>query len=263
METFVQKPGSGGGVRCPGWSPWRGTGWVPLASVVVPGTSPWLAGPCPLRLGHPPSICPWVPAQALATPAPRGRTARSKGRWRKALPPAQEDEEKATFVSCSHLALAARGGGARGGRCGSAPPTGNFRKMLMGAGRIADVAEVGGPGPQTHHQKRRGRPSGRGRRAPQHVAGQQPARGHWEHPAQLGPGTRQPCGQVVWPGHHVVSVPRARASRWPGSSQLEAMWFPRLALRRTCSSGDPGWLLQVGAGGPDLQQVRAPALGTT
>lgn len=40
--------------------------------------------------------------------------------------PAQEDEENATFVSCSHLALAARGGGARGGRCGSAPPTGNF-----------------------------------------------------------------------------------------------------------------------------------------
>ena len=40
--------------------------------------------------------------------------------------PAQEDEENATFVSCSHLALTARGGGARGGRYGSAPPTGNF-----------------------------------------------------------------------------------------------------------------------------------------
>lgn len=47
----------------------------------------------------------------------------------------------------SHLALAPREGGRRGGRYGSAPPTGNFRKMLVGAWRMADVAEAGGPGP--------------------------------------------------------------------------------------------------------------------
>lgn len=46
-------------------------------------------------------------------------------------------------------------GGGRGGRYSSAPPTGNFRKMLVGAWRMADVAEAGGPGPQTHHQKKK------------------------------------------------------------------------------------------------------------
>lgn len=49
-----------------------------------------------------------------------------------------------------------QGGGGRGGRYSSAPPTGNFRKMLVGAWRMADVAEAGGPGPQTHHQKKAG-----------------------------------------------------------------------------------------------------------
>lgn len=57
----------------------------------------------------------------------------------------------------SHLALAPREGGARGGRYSSAPPTGNFRKMLVGAWRMADVAEAGGLGPQTHHQKKKRR----------------------------------------------------------------------------------------------------------
>lgn len=67
----------------------------------------------------------------------------------------------------SHLALAPREGGRRGGRYGSAPPTGNFRKMLVGAWRMADVAEAGGPGPQTHHQKKAGVwTTGRGGRMP-------------------------------------------------------------------------------------------------
>lgn len=65
-------------------------------------------------------------AWASATPAPGGRAARSQVALGEARLPAQEDEENATFVSGSHLALAARGGGARGGLCGSAPPTGNF-----------------------------------------------------------------------------------------------------------------------------------------
>lgn len=75
----------------------------------------------------------------------------------------------------SHLALAPREGGARrGGRYGSAPPTGNFRKMLVGAWRMADVAEAGGPGPQTHHQKKAGGwTTGRGGRMPQCLTTQQ------------------------------------------------------------------------------------------
>lgn len=75
----------------------------------------------------------------------------------------------------SHLALAPRGGGGRrGGRYGSAPPTGNFRKMLVGAWRMADVAEAGGPGPQTHHQKKAGGwTTGRGGRMPQCLTTQQ------------------------------------------------------------------------------------------
>lgn len=75
----------------------------------------------------------------------------------------------------SHLALAPReGGGRRGGRYSSAPPTGNFRKMLVGAWRMADVAEAGGPGPQTHHQKKAGGwTTGRGGRMPQCLTTQQ------------------------------------------------------------------------------------------
>lgn len=56
----------------------------------------------------------------------------------------------------SHLALAPREGGAEAAATAPAPPTGNFRKMLVGAWRMADVAEAGGPGPQTHHQKKAG-----------------------------------------------------------------------------------------------------------
>lgn len=75
----------------------------------------------------------------------------------------------------SHLALAPREGGGRGGRYSSAPPTGNFRKMLMGAWRMADVAEAGGPGPQTHHQKkkRRGLDNREGGRLPRCLTTQQ------------------------------------------------------------------------------------------
>lgn len=93
---------------------------VLLASRPSPGASPSLA-----TIIHRSLVRANV-AWASATPAPGGRAARSQVALGEARLPVQEDEENATFVSCSHLALAARGGGARGGRCGSAPPTGNF-----------------------------------------------------------------------------------------------------------------------------------------
>lgn len=102
----------------------------PAGQQAVPRCQPRSDGPSGILLsGHPRPSVPSVPAGvawASATPAPGGRAARSQVVLGEALLPAQEDEENATFVSCSHLALAARGGGARGGRCGSAPPTGNF-----------------------------------------------------------------------------------------------------------------------------------------
>lgn len=86
--------------------------------------------PAPGRLvcGHHRPSVPSVPAgvagasATLASWRQGGQEPRGAG---EAPLPAQEDEENATFVSGSPLALAA-GEGARGGRCGSAPPTGNF-----------------------------------------------------------------------------------------------------------------------------------------
>lgn len=77
--------------------------------------------------------------------------------------------------------------------------------MLVGAGRVADVAEAGGPGPQTHHQKRRGLAQweeGEDARAP----------GHWAPPQEdagerLAPGAIRPCGRTGGqPGRHVVAA---------------------------------------------------------
>lgn len=114
---------------CPAGRSGRRQREVLLAGRPSPGASPRPTGPRHAGLWPPWSISPSVlagMAWASATPAPGGRAARSQVALGEARLPAQEDEENATFVSGSHLALAARGGGARGGRCSSAPPTGNF-----------------------------------------------------------------------------------------------------------------------------------------
>lgn len=72
--------------------------------------------------------------------------------------------------------------------------------MLVGAGRVADVAEAGGPGPQTHHQKRRGLAQweeGEDARAP----------GHWALP-------QEDAGKAG-PRRHQALWTHGRAARAP------------------------------------------------
>lgn len=137
----------------PAGHPGRGGGWVLLASRLSPGASPVRQALRPPGLWPPTSHRSLGPGLVLGHSGTRGQDCQERVALGEALLPAQEDEENATFVSCSHLALAARGGGARGGRCGSAPPTGNFRKMLVGAGGWQTWQRRVGPAPKPTTKK--------------------------------------------------------------------------------------------------------------
>ena len=114
----------------------------------------------------------------------------------------------------------------------------------MGAGRMADVAEAGGPDPQTHHRGKGGGgwPSGRGRGQQERLATQRPARGGRREPGRAR-APALPVDRRRGPGRHVVRRLPGRAA--PG---IEATLFPRRAqpsgrrqpAPRLCSPGSPG-----------------------
>lgn len=104
--------------------------------------------------------------------------------------------------------------------------------MLVGAGRVADVAEAGGPGPQTHHQKRRGLAQweeGEDARAPGHWALPQEDAGKGQPQAPSGPVDARAGspGAMLWPPP--AQAIRGAESPRPAHSGIEAALFPSRA----------------------------------
>ncbi|KAK2121803.1 hypothetical protein P7K49_003189 [Saguinus oedipus] len=114
--------------------------------------------------------------------------------------PAPEYEENATFVSCSHLALAARGGGAEAAAAARPRPPGIFERCSWW--RV-------GWAPKPTTKKGGGWPGGRGRRKPAEDMGSGRP-GLAKAPA--------PCGRAALTGRH-AAAPRGWASKRPGSLQ--------------------------------------------
>lgn len=197
---------------------------VLLAGRPSPGASPRPTGPRHAGLWPPWSISPSVlagMAWASATPAPGGRAARSQVALGEARLPAQEDEENATFVSGSHLALAARGGGPEAAAAARPRPPGIFERcswVLAGwptwprrAARPPNPPPRGGGGRAEGERREEAGASG-------HSAAGRGGRRE-SGPAQARPGASPPRGRAAGPRRHVGAAGPAgllRASRQPG-----------------------------------------------
>lgn len=140
--------------------------------------------------------------------------------------------------------------------------------MLMGAGRMADVAEAGGPGPQTHHQKRRGLAKREGEEEAQRLATQRPA-GRTLGAGGLGL-AKAPAGPVDGrrgPGAML------RAPAWLGCSEgpgvqaaglapgIEAALFHAVSAEEQAAAGTLTVSLGVRPAPPPQQLPGARALG--
>lgn len=137
-------PGGGGGQvlpasRLPGASPGRGPVGPQSLAVTVPRSS--------------------GPGWASATPAQGAGLPGAMWCWGKALLPAPEYEENATFVSCSHLALAARGGGAEAAAAARPRPPGIFERCswVREDGRRGSGGWAGPPNPPPKRRRLAGR----------------------------------------------------------------------------------------------------------
>lgn len=228
---------------CPGRSPWQRGEVGPAGRLAASGCQP------------PSRQAPGLPGSGHPrSPSPRplghrgGSAARSGWRWGKALL-RREAEENATFVCCSHLALAARGGGARGGRCARPRPPGIFERCSWVPGGWQTWQGRVGRAPKPTAVRGGGQPRGEG-------------------------GTRQRLARA-WPRRPpalwmrgVAQAPRCHCSRGqtsrrPGSFQIEATLFPCPARRRTGLWLAPWLAPSRRSRGPHPGCSLATALGAT
>lgn len=184
------------------------------------------------------------PRPGLGHPGPLGRDCQEQVALGEGPAARPGDEENATFVCCSHLALAARGGGQRQPlRLG--PAHWEFLKDARGCregGRRGRGGWAGPPNPPPKKEgagRMRGGGGGGGGRPSAWPLSASP-RGRWERPAQAPAG---PADGRAAPAP-CCSRPPAQALRGaetPGSalSSIEAALFPRRANQRPVPSCFP------------------------
>lgn len=172
----------------------------------------------------PRSLGPGRRSLGLGHPGPRRQGCQEPSGGREALLPAQGDEENATFVSCSHLALAARGRGGQRRPLRLGPAHREFLKDAHGCredGRRGRGGWAGPPNPPP------GRGAGRvgeggGSRSVWPLSGRPEGDAGSRAGPGASPGASPPCAQAARPGRHVAGGPPARG--------IEAALFPRRAL---------------------------------
>lgn len=153
MEALSQEPGNENDVPWPGRSPGQGRRGVPLASRLSPGASPVRQALGPPGLWPPTFQRSLGPGLGLGHSGTQGQDCQEQVALGEGPAASPGGRGKCYFclLLSSGTGCPGRGGQRRPLRL--SPAHREFSKDARGCGRVADVAEAGGPGPQTHHHK--------------------------------------------------------------------------------------------------------------